>query len=154
MKFSGHFLRVLIASAAVAMALAQTNERNRTAKDGGPEIVVTDAPPYDCGGPDKMDSIAGKVTGVTPNEYRITIYAQACNGIMYVQPTVASPVTDIGSEGSFEATIHLGQTYYVLLVRPTYKPPAELTRAPQKCGDVLAVARVHGRGAPGDAQKK
>ena len=154
MKFSGHSLRVLIASAGVAIALAQTNERNRTAKDGGPEIAVTDAPPYDCGGPDKMDSIAGKVSGVPPAEYRITIYAQACNGIMYVQPTAASPLTDIGSGGSFEAAIHLGQTYYILLVRPTYKPPAQITHVPQKGADVLAVARVRGRGAPGDAEKK
>jgi len=153
-KLSRSFLILINASAMVAVALAQGNQSTRAAKDAGPNIAITEAPPYDCGGTEKIEAIAGKVSGVVPAQYRLTIYAQGCNGTLYVQPTIQSPLTDIGSDGAFEANIHLGHMYYVLLVPPTYRPRAELTGVPQKGGDILFVAEIRGRGAPAAAGGK
>jgi len=152
-KISRSFL-ILATASAIAAAFAQGNPSTRAAKDSGPNIVISETPPYDCGGTERIESIAGKVTGVAPAQYRLTIYAQGCNGVLYVQPTIASPLTDIGSDGAFEANIHLGHTYYVLLVAPAYKPKPELTGIPQPGGDVIAVAKVRGRGAPAGSEKK
>jgi hypothetical protein len=147
-KLSKSLLILINASAMVAVALAQGNQSTRAAKEAGPNVAITEAPPYDCGGTEKIEAIKGKVTGVAPAQYKLTIYAQGCNGTLYVQPTIASPLTDIGSDGGFEANIHLGHMYYVLLVPPTYKPKAEFTGVPQEGGDILFVAEVRGRDTP------
>ena len=149
-----HTLRLALSCAVVAVAFAQGNESKPGAKSGGPKIEILEAPPYDCGGPDRTESISGKVAGAAAPEYRVAIYSLSCNGTLYVQPTIAAPLTNIAPDGSFEANVHLGQAYYVLLVSPAYKPQAELTQVPQKGSDIIAVAKTRGRGAPANGGKK
>lgn len=109
-------------------------------------IELTDTPPQDCGGPTKQASIAGKITGPVAADHRILIYAAACNGILYVQPTIAAPMTAI-ADGTFNSYIHLGHTYYVLLVKNTYKPKPEIseTDLPRIGGEVAAMVKVPGK---------
>jgi hypothetical protein len=136
-----------------ALAFAQNNQSKSSPKGAAAKVEITEAPAYDCGGVDKLDSIAGKVTGVR-GDYRVVIYAHACNGVLYVQPTIAAPFTRIAEDGSFDAYIHLGHTYYVLLVTPDYKPKPELSQVPAVGGDVLAVGRIRARGGNGEGAKK
>lgn len=148
------FALLLIVAVLCALAFAQREPGKASPKGTSPKIEFTEVPAYDCGGPDRSDSIAGKVSGVTPANYRLVIYAHACNGVLYVQPTIAAPLTRIAEDGTFNSYIHLGHTYYVLLVAPTYKPKPELSQMPGVGGDILAVGRVRARGSPDDGAKK
>ncbi len=117
-------------------------------KDNGttprPVITITEIPPYDCGGPDKRATMSGTVTGVSPKEYRLVIYAFACDGIAYVQPTRAVPYVEFPN-GSFQTQIYLGQVYWVAVVKRTFEAKAQLNREPEIGDGILAVVRVEGR---------
>jgi hypothetical protein len=132
----------------VIVATAVAPQADGQARPGGaPRIEITEVPSYDCGGAEKSESIAGRVTGVEPKRYRLVIYSHACNGVFYVQPTVAAPFTHLDSDGAFDSYIHLGHTYYVLLVKAdaAFKPKPQMTEVPEKGGDIVAVAKVRGR---------
>jgi hypothetical protein len=109
-----------------------------------PIITVTEVPPYDCGGPDKRATISGRVSRVSPKEYRLMIYAFACDGIAYVQPTRAIPYVELPN-GSFQTQIYLGQVYWVAVVRRAFEPKAQLYREPELDNNIVAIVKVEGR---------
>ena len=132
----------------VIIATAVAPQADGQSRPGGvPRIEITEVPSYDCGGVEKSESIAGRVTGVEPQRYRLVIYSHACNGVLYVQPTVAAPFTNLDPDGAFDSYIHLGHTYYVLLVKAhaAFKPKPKMTEVPEKGGDIVAMAKVRGR---------
>ena len=67
-------------------------------------------------------------------------------GVLYVQPTVAAPLTAVAN-GTFSSYIHLGHTYHVLLVKSSFKPKPEIGEAdlPRVGGDVIAIVKVPGK---------
>jgi hypothetical protein len=74
----------------------------------------------------------------------VVIYAFA-GGKWWVQPTVASPFTDIDDHGNWQTDTHLGSSYAALLVKPSFKPAGTIDGLPVVRGDVIALARVAAR---------
>jgi hypothetical protein len=144
---SGWVLLVtLIASAWLGTTAAHTASQ---AKAGAaPSIKITTVPPRGEG-PDKIDLIAGTVTGVNVKECKVVIFAKT--NVWWVQPTAAEPYTSIEQGGKWEADIHLGYEYAALLVKTSYKAPPTLDVLPGVGGNVLAIDRVRAKqGRPGD----
>jgi hypothetical protein len=111
-----------------------------------PQIVVTERPPYDPKGDrNSKASIAGKVSGVRPQDYRIVIYSLTLLGTWYVQPTAASPKTPIGPDGSWRADIHSGMKYAILLVPPNFPAPATTSQSPTRLSGVITAEEIEGK---------
>lgn len=112
-----------------------------------PAIDITRIPPPG-GGPDRMETIAGSVSGVNFKECGCKIVIYALGDVWYVQPFVAAPFTEIKEDGWFETKTHLGSSYAVLLVKASYRPPPATDTLPSVGGDVLklvtAVAQYEG----------
>lgn len=106
-----------------------------------PSISITRIPPAG-GGPDRMELIAGTIGGVNVKECGCKVVIFSLGDVWYVQPYVAAPFTSIAEDGRFEAMIHLGSRYAVLLTKPTYQPPAKLNNLPAVGGEVLALSTV------------
>ncbi len=106
----------------------------------GPRIEITLVPPKG-GGPDRVDRIAGTVSGADIRAYKVVIFALG-GSTWYVQPYTASPFTSIGDDGKWENDTHLGSEYAALLAKPSYKPPDTMATLPEVGGDVLAIVRV------------
>jgi len=108
-------------------------------------ITVTETPPADPqGGPwTAGHHIGGVVSGVTPADFRIVIYAHTRR--WYVQPEAASPLTGITSDGKWESDTCLGDRYAVLLVKPSYLPPQDVASLPGVGGDVVYLTTVAGK---------
>jgi hypothetical protein len=109
-----------------------------------PSIEFTTIPQADAGGPGTLASVAGRVTGVRPNQ-RIVLFARSDQG-WWVQPFRSRPFTDIGSDATWKNEIHLGQEYAALLVDADYRPPATAETLPEIGSGIVAVARVSGTG--------
>lgn len=110
-----------------------------------PTIQITQIPPYNLGGPIEMFTIGGKVSGVSPSDYRVIFYAQT--DYWYIQPYNTGPVrfTEIESDGSFSNQTHGGIRYAALLVRYSLTdPPIKTDRLPEIGKDVLAISVVQG----------
>jgi len=90
-------------------------------------------------GPDRVEKMAGTVSGVNREECRVVVFART--NTWYVQPYAASPYTTI-SNGKWETDTHLGDEYAALLVKSSYKPTATTDTLPKVGGDVLAIVRV------------
>ena len=103
-----------------------------------------DLPHAGKGGSDQTEPISGTVRGVDFAKYEVVVYAFA-GGTWWVQPTVASPLTEIDEKGNWQTITHLGSSYAVLLVSQSYKPPANTTDVPHAGGDVFAVKLAAGR---------
>lgn len=112
-------------------------EENQTVQ---PRIEITLVPPKG-GGPDRVDRIAGTVSGADIRACKVVIFALG-GGTWYVQPYTASPFTSIGRDGKWANDTHLGSEYAALLVEPSYKPPPTTSTLPEVGGDVLAIVRV------------
>jgi hypothetical protein len=111
-------------------------------------IKITTVPPRGEG-PDKIDLIAGTVTGVNLRECKVVIFAKT--NVWWVQPTAAEPYTSIEQGGKWEADIHLGYEYAALLVKTSYKASPTLDALPGASGNVLAIDRVRAKqGRSGD----
>jgi|ERR1035437_2030523 hypothetical protein len=108
-----------------------------------PGITITEVPPSASGGPDQMFPISGEVNGVEPKDYRVVIYVLA-GGTWFVQPFDYAPLTEIKTGGKWETETHGGSIYAALLVRPNYKPKAQLNALPDAAGDIVARVRVAG----------
>lgn len=106
-----------------------------------PTITFSRVPPKDAGGPDKVNSIKGHVTGARSNE-RIVLFAKA--GAWYVQPFANQPFTKIESDSSWENSTHLGTEYAALLVDSSYSPHAVMDALPGEGGGVVSVAKTKG----------
>lgn len=110
---------------------------------GRPFIEITDVPHKGAGGPDIMERIAGRVSGVNAEECKVVLFAYSDK--WYVQPLFDSPDTTIKDKGKWENDTHLGSEYAALLVKNSYKPPNTTGTLPDVGGPVLAVAKVAGK---------
>jgi hypothetical protein len=109
-----------------------------------PSIEFTTVPQADAGGPGTLAPIAGRATGVQPNQ-RIVLFTRSDQG-WWVQPFRSRPFTEIASDATWKSSIHLGQEYAALLVDAEYRPPATAESLPELGGGIVAVARVSGTG--------
>jgi hypothetical protein len=106
-----------------------------------PSIEFTRLPPLAEGGPDKLDTIEGRVNGARPGQ-RIVLFARG--GIWWVQPFVDNPYTIIQPDSTWKSSTHLGTEYAALLVEPGYVPPATMDALPTEGRDVTAIAVTKG----------
>jgi len=114
--------------------------RSRPA-DVAPGIQLTRIPEAAEGGPDRMVSIAGRVSGARPGQ-QIVLFARA--GPWWVQPLADQPFTAIRRDSTWESITHLGTEYAALLVEPGYRPPVRTDELPGIDERVVAVARSKG----------
>ena len=141
----GHMSRFRVVELVIATLVLLTFNATAFQTKDGPAVSITGVPRAGQGGPDATDSISGKAKGVDFREHRVVIYAFAANGVWYVQPTVASPLTLIDSNGNWENSTYLGRVYGALLVKKTYKPRPTMDALPDVGGDILAVDTVAGK---------
>lgn len=113
---------------------------------GKPSIEFTSVPPADRGGPDFLDTIAGRVKGAKPDQ-KIVIFTH--NNVWWVQPERDQPYTAIKPDSTWSASTHVGMEYAALLVEPGYNPPAAMDALPALGAGVVAIATV-----PGDPSKR
>jgi hypothetical protein len=93
------------------------------------------------GGPDKLDTIEGRVKGARPGQ-RVVLFARS--GLWWVQPLAEAPFTTIEADSTWKSPTHLGLEYAALLVEPGYAPPHATDVLPTVGGGVVAVATVSG----------
>jgi hypothetical protein len=109
-----------------------------------PALVITEVPPYDpVGGPASEALIAGKVSGIRPEDYCIVIYSLTTT--WYVQPTTAEPRTPIGSDGTWRSVIQTGTIYAILLVPKDYQPPPTTSKRPVQMPGVVKWIEIEGK---------
>ena len=108
-----------------------------------PSIAFITVPDAAGGGPERLATIRGRVTGARAGQ-RIVLFARA--GVWWVQPLTAEPFTEIQPDSTWTNRIHLGTEYAALLVEPDYRPAATLDALPKTGGPVIAVATVEGAG--------
>jgi TIR domain. len=107
-------------------------------------IIITEVPPYDpVGDRNSQAHIAGKVLGVRPEDYSIVIYS--LTNVWYVQPATIDPKTQIGPDGTWEADIHSGTRYAILLVPRTYEPPDRTSQSPTRLSGVVTSEEIEGK---------
>lgn len=106
-----------------------------------PSIAFTRVPVAEEGGPDKLDTIEGKISGVQRGD-KLVLFARS--GLWWVQPLDTQPFTEIKADTTFSASTHLGTEYAALLVRDGYQPPATTEVLPPVGGNIIAVANATG----------
>lgn len=146
---TGHF--VLLAGVVICLGLvvpAQSNKEENQKVDQ-PSIQITRIPSAG-GGPDRLETMAGTVSGVNHKECKVVLFALG-GDTWYVQPYVNSPYTDINADGRWESDTHLGSRYAALVVRPSYHPPANTGTLPAVGGDILAMLSVTAMAKPQSA---
>jgi hypothetical protein len=92
----------------------------------------------------KTDIIDGRVTGARSGQ-RIALYAKT-DGRWGLCRQSDQPFANIGSDGQWKASVHLGLQYAALLVDPTYDPPEQTESVPIVGNGVVALAVVNGEG--------
>jgi hypothetical protein len=110
----------------------------RASPPAEPRIIISHLPPAGAG-PKTWGLISGQVTGVSPRQYRVVVYALGDR--WYSQPIGLSH-TPIQDDGTWKTGTHLGMRYAVLLVKPSYIPPGIILTLPQAGGDILAILVV------------
>jgi hypothetical protein len=110
-----------------------------------PTIEFTKIPPAAQGGRERVDTIAGRVSGSRPGQ-EIVVYARS--GPWWVQPWPDKPFIPIQADATWGTSTHLGFEYAAMLVEPGYHPPPTMDVAPTQGGSVVAVTIVKGSGAP------
>jgi hypothetical protein len=108
-----------------------------------PAIEFSKIPPAAEGGRERVDTIAGHVTGARPGQ-RIVVYAKS--GPWWVQPWPDQPFITIEPNSNWSTPTHLGYEYAALLVDPAYDPAPTLDIAPTQGGSIVAVKIVKGVG--------
>jgi len=111
-----------------------------------PAITFTKVPAAAPGGPDKLDTIAGRATTTRPDQ-QIVLYARS-EDLWWVQPFTNRPYTKIQSDSSWKSQTHLGTEYAALLVDPQYSPPDTTEVLPGPGAGIAAVAVMKGQGPP------
>ena len=119
--------------------------------DRGPSIEFSKIPPAAQGGRERVDSIAGRVTGARTGQ-QVVIYARS--GTWWVQPWPDRPFIPIHADSTWSSDTHLGFEYAALLVEPDYHPPPTMDVAPSQGGSVVLVKIVKGTGTPAFAPTK
>jgi hypothetical protein len=107
----------------------------------GPSIEFTSVPQAEEGGPDKLATIAGRVSGARPGQ-QIVLFARS--GAWWVQPLANQPFTTIQPDSQWTNSTHLGTEYAALLVEPGYRPPATIDVLPGEGGPVVLVKTIAG----------
>ena len=108
----------------------------------GPSIEFTKIPLVGEGGPDKLDTIEGRVVGARPGG-QIVLYARW--GTWWVQPLADQPFTRIQGDSTWRSSTHFGTEYAALLVDSEYRPLAKLDTLPSGGSGIFAVAVTKGR---------
>jgi hypothetical protein len=124
----------------IALSSCQSHQAN-----SGPSIELTHIPPAAQGGPDRVDTISGRVRNARP-EQQIIIYAHS--GAWWLQRDPHHALLPIQADSTWSTDTHLGFEYAVLLVEPDYHPLAILDVAPTQGGSVALVTIVKGVGSP------
>jgi len=106
-----------------------------------PKIEFTKIPPAGEGGPDKIETIAGRVNEAG-NDQKIIIFAKS--GAWWVQPLANQPYTDLQKDLTWQNSTHLGTEYAAALVEQDYKPPVKADSLPPVGNGVIAVSTVKG----------
>jgi hypothetical protein len=104
-------------------------------------ITFTRIPPAAKGGPDVLDTVEGRLTGVRPGQ-RLVIYARS--SVWWVQPDPNVPYIEIRKDSTFSTKTHLGTEYAALLVEPDHQPPTTLENLPPEGGSVVRLVIVRG----------
>jgi len=125
----------------LGVLLAGCSTRNTSV---GPAIEFTRVPLVGEGGPDKVDTIAGRVVQARPGQ-QIVLFARW--GPWWVQPFADQPFTNIQPDSKWRSTTHFGTEYAALLVDPGYRPPATVDVLPGQGAGVILVAITKGRPA-------
>src|SRR5215471_1205588 len=73
--------------------------------DVEPTIEFTKVPSAEEGGPDKLETIEGRVNGARPGQ-QIVLYAKS--GTWWIQPMTFQPYTKIESDSTWKNSTHLG----------------------------------------------
>src|SRR5262245_59575196 len=82
-----------------------------------PRIEFTKVPPADKGGPDVMDTIAGRVTGAKPGQ-QIVVFARG--EVWWREPRQGRVFTEIRPDSTWETPTHFGTEYAAALVEAGY----------------------------------
>ena len=115
---------------------------NSGVESGQPAIQITEVPSRGAG-PDLLETIAGTVRGVKPQDCKVVVFART--NTWYVQPYIDSSDTLINDDGTWRTDTHLGSEYAALLVKTSYKPPTTTGKLPVIGGPMLAVATANAR---------
>ena len=115
-----------------------------------PSVELTYVPPANAGGPDRMDTIAGRVTDSKPGQ-QIVLYAK--NGIWWVQPFANEPLTPIRSDSTWKGFTHFGTEYAALVVDTGYHAQPKIATLPAEGNGVAAVISAKGGVTPSAALK-
>lgn len=107
-----------------------------------PSIEFTKIPLVGEGGPDKLDTIEGRVVRARPGQ-QIVLFARW--GPWWVQPLADQPFTKIQPDSTWSSSTHFGTEYAALLVDPEYRPQATMDVLPSEDAGVIAVAITKGR---------
>ena len=110
----------------------------------GPSIEFTHIPPAAQGGPERVDTISGRVRNARPKQ-QIVIYAHS--GQWWVQPE-PDHFIPIRTDSTWSTETHLGFEYAALLVEPDYRALPTTDVAPTQGGSVALVTIVKGVGTP------
>ena len=122
----------LLAITVIATSFAQAQ---------APAIKFTKVPPSG-GGPDRLEAIAGVVSNVDVKACDCRIILYSLTDQYWVQPFAENPYTELRSDNTFEAAIHLGEQYFALLVKKSFRPAARLAHLPEAGGEVIVIASV------------
>jgi hypothetical protein len=126
------FLLTTVALAAAGAALRAQQQ----------EIVFTEVPKADAGGPERTGRIAGLVN-VACEKCSVVLYARAAQGGWFVQPLTDNYLTPV-IDGAWSSEIHLGLRYAALLTKPGYAAQAQTEVLPARGEKIVAVAVVDG----------
>jgi len=107
----------------------------------GLSIEFTHVPHASEGGPDKLETIEGRVTGAGSGQ-QIVLFAKW--GPWWVQPRVDRPYTEIQSDLTWRNATHLGTEYAAVLVDPSFHPQPTMGVLPALGNGVIATATIKG----------
>jgi signal transduction histidine kinase len=108
----------------------------------GPSIEFTKVPLAGHGGPDRLDTIEGRVIRARPGQ-QIVLFARW--GPWWVQPLADQPFTKIQPDSSWRSPTHFGTEYAALLVDPEYRPKSTMEALPSEGAGVIVVTVTKGR---------
>jgi hypothetical protein len=139
LRLSGRvFLQLSLLLFWIALNGCQSNKAN-----SAPSIEFTHIPPAAQGGPERVDTISGRVRNVRPKQ-QIVIYAHS--GPWWLQHDPNHPLIPIQADSTWSTETHLGFEYAALLVEPDYHPLPFVDLAPTQGGSVALVTIVKGVG--------
>ena len=123
----------------ICMLLAGCGARNSNV---GPSIEFTKIPLAGHGGPDRLDTIEGRVVQARPGQ-QIVLFARW--GPWWVQPLADEPFTKIQPDSTWRSSTHFGTEYAAVLVDPGYRPQPTMEVLPSVGRGVIVIAITKGR---------